>query len=253
MKKRFVIIVLACGFITTKSFATETIDIKAKAKQQEIKVNGTKTDQDVIIYKDTTYLSIRQIAELLDKNVDYKNGIIYLETKNPDAKIDPETGIVTTTNTTDYIGEQSAKEIALADANLTDQDIKFLNIKFVVRNGRHVYQMEFYTPDEEYDYEIDAITGKILEKDNEVEGFNFEDSVEVPPQYIGEQLAKNIALEDAQIYESQAIFETLELDEDIDKFVYKVKFTVENIEYDYEIDAVTGEILEASQDEIKKK
>ena len=64
---------------------------------------------------------------------------------------------------------------------------------------------------------------------------------------IGEDEAKRIALEDAGISESNASSLTVELDEDDGAVVYDVEFLVISDqsavkEYDYEIDATTGEI-----------
>ncbi len=60
--------------------------------------------------------------------------------------------------------------------------------------------------------------------------------------YIGEEEAKAIALEHAGITEDEASFISCRLDSDDRTVEYDVDFWDGNTEYDYEIDATTGEI-----------
>jgi|GEM_PF-4350015 hypothetical protein len=54
-----------------------------------------------------------------------------------------------------------------------DEDIlqifKLTKLKLDTEDGIKVYDVEFYKANVEYDYEIDAITGNILDKDVEIE------------------------------------------------------------------------------------
>ena len=65
------------------------------------------------------------------------------------------------------IGIDQAKTIALEDAGVKLGDVTFTTAKSEKDDGRFVYEVDFYTADREYDYEIDAATGKILERDSE--------------------------------------------------------------------------------------
>lgn len=65
------------------------------------------------------------------------------------------------------ISEEEAKGIALKDAKLTDSEISKLRIKLERDDGIQVYEVDFYSNEREYDYEIDAKSGKILEIDEE--------------------------------------------------------------------------------------
>ena len=67
----------------------------------------------------------------------------------------------------DYIGTDKAKSIALENAGVKAADASFTAAKLDRDDGRYVYEIDFYTSDREYDYEIDALSGKILEKDSE--------------------------------------------------------------------------------------
>ena len=103
---------------------------------------------------------------------------------------------------------------------------------------------------EEFEYKLDAYTGAILESKREVE-----DGAEMPAvqpsrpeppaavQDIGYAKAKSIALNHAGVSESKAYDMDVELDDEDGTLVYEVEFKSGSMEYDYEIDAASGEIL----------
>lgn len=66
--------------------------------------------------------------------------------------------------------------------------------------------------------------------------------------YIGKEKAKEIAYKNAQVASANVTRANVELDYDDGKLVYEVEFNVGNKEYDYEIDAETGAILEVDRD-----
>ena len=66
------------------------------------------------------------------------------------------------------ISVDKAKEIALKDAGLAVSQVQFEKAKLEREDGRLVYEIEFFIRGQkEYGYEIDAYTGRILEKDVE--------------------------------------------------------------------------------------
>lgn len=62
-------------------------------------------------------------------------------------------------------------------------------------------------------------------------------------QYIGEQKAKEIAVNHAGLTGNQVSYGKFELDRDHGKSIYEIEFYYDYMEYDYEIDAITGEVL----------
>lgn len=70
-------------------------------------------------------------------------------------------------NTDTIISEEEARGIAFKDANLTDSDISRLEIKLDRDDGIQKYEIDFHAGEQEYDYEINAASGEILEKDVE--------------------------------------------------------------------------------------
>ena len=67
-----------------------------------------------------------------------------------------------------YIGAEKAKSIALNHSKKKASDVSFVKTELDQDDGRIVYDIEFYFGNKEYNYEIDATTGKILtyEEDN---------------------------------------------------------------------------------------
>lgn len=61
------------------------------------------------------------------------------------------------------------KAIALAHAELTAEEVTFKTVKYDYDDGVKVIEIEFYKGFEEYDYEINAATGAILEFDRDME------------------------------------------------------------------------------------
>ena len=71
------------------------------------------------------------------------------------------------TNSSQYIGVASAKSIALNHSGLSSYNVTFTKAKLTTEDGIRVYDVEFRTADTEYDYEINAKTGKIIEFSSE--------------------------------------------------------------------------------------
>ena len=74
-----------------------------------------------------------------------------------------------------YIGIEKAKSIALKNAGLSASSVKFTKAKMDRDDGRVVYEIEFFSGSKEYEYEIGAISGKILEKDIEHDDYDDDD------------------------------------------------------------------------------
>ena len=189
---------------------------------------------------------------------------------------------------TDRIGEDRAKEIALADAGVSASDAKMLSIEFDYDDGRAVYEVEFIAKNKKYEYDIDAVTGDNLKKDVErknrdnrgssngntndknrydddyddddyddddyddrydddrYDDDRYDDDYPVNEEsvkYIGSEKAGKIALEDAGLTGKNVNMKGIKFDYEDGKAVYEVEFKYNGMEYEYEIDAVNGDIL----------
>lgn len=151
------------------------------------------------------------------------------------------------------IGVEKAKAIALRDAGLKAKNVGFVRASLDTDDGKKVYDVEFYSNGKEYDYEIDAATGKILEKDTDIENYvakakNTNTSSSASKGGIGSEKAKAIALKNAGLKASNVAFVKAQLDNDDGRQIYDVEFYSNGVEYDYEIDAASGKILEKDRD-----
>ena len=63
------------------------------------------------------------------------------------------------------IGEERAQQIALRDARLAENQVSKLKVKLKLDDGVWYYDVEFRTIALEYEYEIEAYSGAILDKD----------------------------------------------------------------------------------------
>ncbi len=124
------------------------------------------------------------------------------------------------------------------------------------------YEVELQTAWGEFEYLVDAYTGKVLSGQKDLlttvsaQNEAAKPSGQKPApsgaaQDIGYAKAKSIALNHAGVSESKAYDMDIELDEEDGKLVYEVEFKSGGMEYDYEIDAATGTILkqEAERDD----
>lgn len=146
------------------------------------------------------------------------------------------------------IGLEAAKEIALADAGLTAADVTFTKERYEREDFVYVYEIDFYTSTQEYDYEINADTGEIYSRS--VESFqtgaqeNTGSGTNANHSYIGVDAAKSAALSHAGVSADSATFSKAKLDNDDGRMEYEIEFYAGGMEYDYTIDAFDGTILE---------
>lgn len=155
------------------------------------------------------------------------------------------------------ISEPNAKEIAFNYANVLEKDVTILSTNKDIEDRE--YEIRFY--DDTYEYEIDVNynngTVRNFEKDiknntnqnNNINNNNYSNTNinsntdNNTEEYIGTQRAKEIALTDAGVNESNITLRKVELDVEHYDPIYEIEFYYNNVEYDYEIDAITGEII----------
>ena len=119
------------------------------------------------------------------------------------------------------------------------------------------YEVELHTAWGEFEYLVDAYTGKVLSGQKDLlttastpstPNVTTKPSDQKPDpsgtaQDIGYAKAKSIALNHAGVSENEAYDMDIELDDEDGILVYEVEFKSGNMEYDYEINAATGAIL----------
>lgn len=145
---------------------------------------------------------------------------------------------------------EQAKEIALKNSNLTSEEVSFIRADSEMDDGVEKYNIEFYHGNKEYDYEINAADGKIIEYDYDVENYSMSNQQGTNGNIseITVDKVKEIALNHANLKADEVTFGKVELDTDDGVQKYDVEFYHSNKEYNYEIDANTGSILSYDQD-----
>ena len=185
------------------------------------------------------------------------------------------------------IGRDEALEVALADAGVSESDTTRMRITEDRDDGRKVYEIQFDAGQTEYDYEIQASDGNILSVDRETiqsaaqtpgtsgqnssaqdnadPGSTAQGGTQTPADGNSAQGQQNTAggngTANVAVTEEQAIQIALErvpgatdrdirIELDFDDGVYKYEGDIiyERVEYDFEIDANTGTILEWSEE-----
>ncbi len=144
-------------------------------------------------------------------------------------------------NENGLIGLEKAKELVLAQLGIADAD--FIKKEYDLDDG--VYELEFIANGMEYEYEVDARTGKILEADAER---NDDWHVDIPANPVKPAIsleeAKAAAFKHLGIKESDISRPEYELDDG----KYELSFHVGKTEYDVDVDATTGKILKVEKE-----
>ena len=108
------------------------------------------------------------------------------------------------------------------------------------------YEVELHTAWGEFEYLVDAYTGKVLggQKDLLTTAPVGDGATKpAPTGDIGHAKAKSIALNHAGVSENKAYDMEIELDDEDGTLVYEVEFKFGGMEYSYEINAATGAII----------
>lgn len=145
-----------------------------------------------------------------------------------------------------------AKEIALEHAGLTESQVTFVKNKKEIDDGKAQYEIEFVSGSTEYDYDIDASTGKIISFDQDIEDSTY--TTKTSPKAdssvkVTKDQALQIALDHAGLTTKDVTLPKVKKDHDDGKEVYEVEFHVGFNEYSYNIDVATGEILDFEIDD----
>lgn len=158
--------------------ATATTITQAKAKSVALshaKVTAKQIsnyDIELEKKKNVVYYDIEFDANgyEYDYEINAKNAtVIKFEKKAIKKKTATKTTAKTTTKTAavTYIGTTKAKTIALNHAKLKASALKGLKVKLEKEKGVYIYDVEFKSGKYEYEYDINAVTGKIIKYDKE--------------------------------------------------------------------------------------
>ncbi|HFU4376941.1 TPA: PepSY domain-containing protein [Streptococcus suis] len=138
----------------------------------------------------------------------------------------------------------SAKTIVLKDLGLKANQVRFKEVDF----EKGIYEIDVVANNVEYDYDIQASTGKIIKKKSKNLAPTKTTVKPAQPTQakkttvavtISMEQAKTIALKDAGLTANKVRFKEV----DLEKSVYEVDFVANNLEYEYDINGLTGKII----------
>ena len=206
---------------------TNASHAETNASHAETETSTAHTTENV---KETTAPSSSEAAKETTAQSTKKSGATQTETQA----------------TGDIISEEEARKIALKDAGLEEKDVSNIRVKLEKEDGVQEYEVDFYAGNKEYDYDIDAQTGKIRSKDMDIEDDFKTSGSSTDSVKLSKEEAKKLVLKKVPKASENDI--RIHLDYDDGMAVYEGSLVHDGIEYDFEIDANTGSILEWEQE-----
>lgn len=155
------------------------------------------------------------------------------------------------------ISKDEAKDAALKHAGFKTEDVNFVKTEYDSDDGKSVYEVEFYTKDfKEYDYEIDAKTGEVISFDEDAEDYDKggkNSSTANGNASSGELItvdrAKEIAVKKVP-GASVTDIKKFDFDAENGRIIYEGTLVYDKTEYEFDIDAKTGEIIKWEQESV---
>ena len=147
------------------------------------------------------------------------------------------------------IGKDAAAYAAEQYAGTTALDSVTAEVDSELDESPAHYEVELHTAWGEFEYLVDAYTGKVLSGQKDLLATAPAGDETAKPTApsggadVGHAKAKSIALNHAGVSENKAYDMEIELDDEDGTLVYEVEFKSGNMEYSYEINAATGAIL----------
>lgn len=141
-----------------------------------------------------------------------------------------------------YIGREAALAAALAHAGLDSAQAGGVQVEMDYDDGQMTYEVDFFANGCEYEYEIAADDGAVLKYESEQDEARHPEGGGKSGGYLSAAEAKDAALGHAGIAEADARELEVEFDDDDGIAVYSVEWKTGDMEYDYEIDALSGAV-----------
>lgn len=195
-----------------------------------------------------------------------------------------------------YVGVEAAKKTALSYAGVSEASVRELDVELEYENGVMVYDVEFKAGAVEYDFNINASTGEIIdykrEHDDDYSGNGnggsqnntssqngtsssqngsgnaygqnggssgsqtqngdgscyYSDDIIPEGNYIAAKTAKQTAIDHAGVPGADIREYKCVLENDDGVILYEIEFKYNNYEYEYEINATDGTIIDSSRE-----
>ena len=253
------------GFAASEVYDKEIeLDYENGVLVYEVSFDKDRTDYDYVIDAAS--------GEILHSKVDPEGEKAVTEAAKKEEKPAAEENKQPTTSAAkaeSRISVEEAESIALKKAGFSASEVYDKEVELDYERGSWVYEVSFEKDRTDYDYVIDAASGEILRSKVDPEGEkavteaakkeekpaseeNKQSSSsaknEKPENRISAKEAEAIALKKAGLSASEVREKETELDYERGVWVYEVSFEKGITDYEYVIDAVSGEILHSEAD-----
>ena len=140
-------------------------EIELERKEEELERKEDELNRKYRKGEITRSEYVKQIRELeqLEDELDIEEDT--LEREEEKIGVDIEDEVITNNQSTNYISRDKAKSIALNDAGLKESKVRQLEVELDKEDNK--YEVDFEANGKEYSYEINATTGKIIDKEVE--------------------------------------------------------------------------------------
>lgn len=231
------------GAILTQNITVDD-DLAQLAQQYNISAGKASLIQEVIAQDST--LTFESLAPLSMSEISLIASSRNLSTS----------GVSQTGSTSDqaYIGQDAALKAACDHAGIATSDVQGLSTEFGWSLKGMVYELDFCSGGTEYEYDINATDGSVVKYEKEPCDHTWHTSSSNTgsntntTSFIGESAATTAALSHAKVDQSAAQSLTVKLDEDDGVAYYDIEFCCNGVEYDYEINATSGDVAKFEQD-----
>ena len=224
-----------------------------KVNSSNLTLNTNTNDYDNELSKkyNISVSKVKLIKSIINKNSLYKfEDLCKLSTNdlnilaNSSINKNDEVSTIGSASTSKYISIDNVKDIVFKHAKVENKNVTNLEIEYDYENGNMIYDVEFHCNNIEYDYEVDAVSGKILK----IEIENNNNNNNSNNKYLSKNKIEEIAIKKANV--SKYYDYDIEFEFKGGTPIYEVEFETDGAEYEIEIDAKNGNIIKY---EVKNK
>ena len=159
----------------------------------------------------------------------------------------------------EFLSEDEVRTIVFNHAGVNANDVREFEIELDDEDGIWVYEVDFKAGNIEYDYVVNAVTGAIIRVETEID----DDPTAAPgtprptaqptqqpgSELLSEDEIRAIVFSHAGVNANDVREFEIELDDEDGIWVYEVEFESGRHEYSYEVNALTGEIIDYEIDD----
>lgn len=156
-----------------------------------------------------------------------------------------------TVSVEEQIDQESAKSIALQDAGVSESDTNYLRVKQEMDDGISYFEVEFGVDGISYDYEISCASGEILSCNHDLDDhqhghFQNTQNTSDSKTVLSYDEAKALVL--GRVEGATDSYLKMELEKDNGRYIYEGELYYQGAEYEFEMDASTGNFIKWSVD-----